>query len=131
MTPVTWAIAGGVLLAVLFFVLKPSSLGGHTNKAIATKDLDPLVQHLAKIQGDTCPTAFNQAVKQMWDSYERPLAVDLIKSCANFVSSSSIGQYWIRQVLEVEPELAEESFDSDFLATYYNPEVAMQCGKVG
>ncbi|PJB37426.1 MAG: hypothetical protein CO108_21210, partial [Deltaproteobacteria bacterium CG_4_9_14_3_um_filter_63_12] len=94
-------------------------------------DLAPLVQHLSKFRGDTCPTAFNQAVKQMWDQYERPLAVDLIKRCANFVSTSSIGQYWIRQVLEVEPELADEAFDSDFLATYYNPEVAKQCGKVG
>ena len=55
----------------------------------------------------------------------------MVKELAQRHESCSISQYWINQVLSVEPNMAKETFGKDFLDSHYKPEVAAKCGHVG
>ncbi len=77
------------------------------------------------------PAAFNHAVRRLWDSYQRLLAIELIKELAQIYGEKPITQYWLKQVLTVEPQLAKQNLPKEFLDNYYQPEVAAQCGNAG
>ena len=127
----TLIVVGAVVALILFYSLKPNALMKQTDKAMDSGDIEPLVQTIEKQRSENQATCFNKAVKTMWNSYERPLAISFIRKMAPKLADSHIAQYWIRQVLEVEPDLAKETFDDDFLRQVYNPEVAATCGKAG
>jgi hypothetical protein len=55
----------------------------------------------------------------------------LVLELARNHGSANIAQYWIRQVLTVEPQMAKEKFSKDFLRNHYQPEVAVKCGQIG
>jgi len=129
LSPTTWLIAA--LVAVLLIaVLWPSRRARLIARARKTRDIAPLVALLDATTASQRATAYNTVVKQVWDAYDRPLAAELVRAMARVERDAFITQYWIRQILEVEPELAEQSFDEDFLHSYYQPAIAAQCDKV-
>ena len=46
-------------------------------------------------------------------------------------SDDEIIQYWIAQIVQVEAEIATEAFSPAFMAEFFRPEVAAQCGRCG
>ena len=120
-----------VLAAIMFGQLRASGVARQAQQTLRTGDVEPLTEHISTLPADVQPDAWNQAVQLVWNSYERPVALRVTRAMACAVAGASIAQYWLRQALEIEPELAREVFDDDFLTTYYQPEVARACGKFG
>lgn len=123
------AVAGIGVLALQQW-LRPS-VSRETARAMSTKELGRVVELIDGRPHETQATAYNTAVRSMWDAYERELATRLIREMAHHIPKASIAQYWIKQALEVEPEIAQETLDEDFLREFYSPEVAARCGKFG
>ena len=127
-----WWILGLVAILAAFLALRRGAgIGRLVDRTLATGDPSDLVEHLSRQPETTRPTAFDQAVRNLWDRYERAMAARVVRAGAGLVAGASITQYWIRQILEVEPEVSRREFDDDFLETYYQPEVAARCGKMG
>ncbi|MFT5430249.1 MAG: hypothetical protein ACI9OJ_000922 [Myxococcota bacterium] len=127
-----WMLPIALVLAVtaLLWMRKPT-LAKMTREAVKVDDPQALVTALSEMPEAARPTAFNLVVRDLWNTYNRGLAARLVRDGAGWLASATIVQYWIKQVLEVEPEVASETFDHDFLTAFYNPEVAARCGKSG
>jgi hypothetical protein len=115
-------------LVVGRFVLGNASTTSWTEHAVATGDLDSLIEHIEASPSGEHPTKWDQAIKALWQSYNRETAARLVIESAKRCDAPII-QYWIRQVLEVEPELAARHFSEEFLAQHFRPDVAARCGK--
>ncbi len=126
-----WIIVGVVVIGIIIWRLMIPSLSGVIAKAKSSGDIAPIVEVIDKLKVSARPTAYNHAIRRIWDDYERDLAVVLIKDLAKKHSDSLIAQYWLKQVMQVEPELAREHLSKEFLEQYYQPEVAAQCGSAG
>jgi hypothetical protein len=100
-------------------------------QAVKSGDLAPLLAVLSKKRPAAQPTAFNQAIRLLWDMSERKLALELIKELAARHGDERIAQYWLSQALTIEPGISRELFSRAFVAEHYQPEVAAQCGPVG
>ncbi len=120
-----------VALALLMHRLAGGSLERKVSGALQREDLAELQAHLTGLTPAARPVAYNQAIRRIWDAYQRPLAVPLILALARDCADEPIAQYWLQQLQSVEPELAAESLDPQFLATYYKAHVAASCGDTG
>ncbi len=125
-------IVGGAIL-LLFLTVK--YFGPNVDRALETafetKMLTDLETALGLVSDAKQPTAYNRAIRQLWDAYERDMAAALVRKFAEARPGDRIVQYWIDQVRSVEPELAERMFEQDFLDRYFHPEVAQTCGSFG
>jgi len=124
----------GVIAIVVLFVLR-GSFGASVPKlvraAARTGDLGPLVTALTKKPEAAQPTAFNHAIRLLWEMDERPLALELVKELASRHGDAKIAQYWLKEALTTEPAISSQVFSRTFLTEHYQPEVAAQCGPVG
>lgn len=129
----TYLILVGLVVAAVIIIsrLMIPNLSRFIDQAKERGDIEPIVDAIAKLKSSARPTAYNHAIRRLWDEYERPLAIDLAKELAKNHSSAMIAQYWLKHVLQVEPKMAREKLPSDFLKQYYHPDVAAQCGPVG
>jgi hypothetical protein len=125
-----YIIVGGLVL-VVFWRLSRKSLSNIVDNALKDKDIQPILQAIESRSGDSQPNGYNLAIRRLWDSYQRSLAIELVVELAKKHGDEKIAQYWLKQVMTVEPKMAQESFSKEFLDAYYKPEVAAQCGKVG
>ena len=126
-----WVIICVILTLFTLWRLLIPSMDKIVDQAVKQKDLGLIGQAIEKRSANSRPTAYNHAIRRMWDSYQRPMAIKLVKNLAENFPDSNISQYWIKQILTVEPGMAKESFSKEFLSHYYKPEVAAQCGQVG
>jgi len=128
----TWIIIGVAVIGVVAFsLLSAGGIESRARRAIKTRELDDVVDYIRGKSGEDKATAFNKAVKLMWDGYERALAAALVRRLAPEMGDVRIVQYWLKQVLEIEPEIATESFDDEFVDQCYRPDVARKCGSFG
>jgi hypothetical protein len=128
-----WILAGMVALLALMMLwsrLAPS-LAGLVRQAARTGDLGPVLDAIEKKRPAARPTAFNYAIRLLWDRYERRLAMDLVRELAARHGDARIAQYWLRQALTAEPEISRTVLSRAFVAEHYRPEVAAQCGPAG
>lgn len=120
--------------AVVLFLLSRAGQDANLSSAIdqtrRTGAPEPIVEFVADQPEDRRPTHWDNALKQLWDSYNRTEAARVVMAAARR-SDASILQYWIQQVLDVEPRIAEEVFTESFLRAHYRPDVASRCGKSG
>lgn len=131
MSGLVWVgIAGALVLLVLWSRFAPST-ASLVRRAAKSGDLGPVLAALARKRPLAQPTAFNQAIRLLWDMDERPLALQLVKELAARHGDARIAQYWLKQALTVEPAISRKVFSRDFVAEHYQPEVAAQCGPVG
>jgi hypothetical protein len=132
MSPALWVvvIAGVVVLFFLSKVFMPS-LDKIVDQAAKQSDVGPVLEIISKMNEGARPSAYNRAIRRLWDRYQRPLATELVLELAKNHGSANIAQYWIRQVMTVEPQMAKEKFSKDFLRNHYQPEVAVKCGQIG
>jgi hypothetical protein len=119
-----------VVLLVLWSRFAPST-ANLVRRAAKSGDLGPVLATLAKKRPLAQPTAFNQAIRLLWDMDRRPLALELVKELAARHGDARIAQYWLHQALTIEPGIARKVLSRDFVARHYQPEVAAQCGPVG
>ena len=129
---VEWMVAVGCVAAVGLVATNgrkdPVRLG--MEHARDTGDVGPLAQAIAATPERGQGNQWDQAIGQLWRTYERDTAALLVIEAARACDHSII-QYWINQVMTVEPEIARERFTPEFLTEYYRPEIASQCGRCG
>jgi hypothetical protein len=118
--------------AVLLLVWRLFSPGinGLVTQAVRQGDAAPLLRGIEARAEAMRPVAYNQAIRRLWNLYERELARDLIRELAAAHAETKIAQFWLKELLTSEPRLAQ-ALSSEFIARYYRPEVAAQCGAVG
>lgn len=119
-----------VLLVVINKVFAPS-LEAEVQKVIDGGSVDVLLESLLRRSPAAQPSAFNRAIRRLWDAYQREKAIPFVRALVEKHGEAQIAQYWLEQVRTVEPELARASFDEAFLAAHHRPEVAATCGPVG
>lgn len=124
------AIGLGVLLFVGRLAFDGSQLESALSEAHSSGELDGVVEAVQAAPADKRPTKWDHAIDQLWQAYNRETAAELVVEAAER-SDATILQYWIQQVLEVEPRIADEVFSEEFLADHYDPAVASRCGKSG
>ncbi len=131
MSGLIWAGAvAAIVLLVLWSRFAPS-LGSLVHRAAKSGDLSPVLAALLKKSPAAQPTAFNQAIRLLWDMDERALAMELVKELAERYGDAKIAQYWLKQALTIEPAIAGKVLTRAFVTEHYQPEVAAQCGPVG
>lgn len=132
MSPVFWiAIAAGAVVVLLLSKVLMPSLDKVIDQSAKNSDTKPVLEAISRMSAGSRPSAYNRAIRRLWDGYQRPLAAELVVELAKNHGDSKIAQYWINQVLTVEPQTAKDKFSKEFLQTHYQPEVAAQCGQVG
>ena len=124
-------VIGALILFVIASRLMLPSLAAEISKARESGDIGPIVDAIKKLRPGARTTAYNHAIRQLWDSFDRELAFDLIKDLARNHPEALITQYWLDHAQKVEPQIARRRFDRRFLERYYQPEVAAKCGPVG
>lgn len=121
-------------LAVLLFLgrmaFETSQLEDALAEARSSGDLEGLVEAVEAAPADKRPTKWDYALDQLWNAYERETAAELVVEAAPR-SDATILQYWIQEVLQVEPKIADRVFSEEFLERHFDPEVASRCGKSG
>lgn len=121
-------------LAVLLFLgrmaLESSQLDAALSEAHSSGELDAVVEAVQAAPAEKRPTKWDYAIDQLWQAYARETAAELVVEAAER-SDATILQYWIQQILEVEPRIADDVFSEEFLAEHYDPQVASRCGKSG
>jgi hypothetical protein len=73
---------------------------------------------------------WDQALGQLWQAYDRELVARTLVEVAPG-EEIMILQYWMKQVMEIEPEIAQARFTPGFMAAAWRPELAAQCGRCG
>lgn len=127
-----WVLGGGTVAAgfVVATRARPMTLGRALKVARTSGDIQQVVQLIERKPKALQPTAWDQAIQDLWRSYHREAATDLMVEAAHR-SDAPIIQYWLRQVMEVEPEIAEARLPADFMLEHFDPEVAASCGRCG
>jgi len=124
------AAVAAIALLALWSRFAPST-ASLVRRAAQSGDLDPVLAALTRKRPAAQPTAFNHAIRLLWDMDERPLALQLVKELAARYGDARIAQYWLKQALTVEPVISRKVFSRAFVTEHYQPEVAAQCGPVG
>ncbi len=120
---------GAVIVAwVLRSAFSGTSIKAATDLARETGKLDLLIETIEARSEAEQATRWDHAIDSLWNSYAREEAARLTMAAAQRCDSDAI-QYWMRQVLEVEPQVASDVFTQEFLDAYFKPEIAAKCGK--
>jgi hypothetical protein len=106
------------------------TLDGAVKATLSEKTPLPLVGFVTSQPAESQASLWDQAIGQLWQRYEREMAAQVIMIAASD-NEAKILQYWIKQVLEIEPEIAREQFTPEFMRTSFRPEVASSCGRCG
>ncbi len=120
-----------VLFVSLIFLALNNPLEKAIQRTLKAQSLAPIIEHLGRHDTPALPDMFHRAINRLWTSHERELATGLIRHLTVTHPEAKITQYWLQQTLTIEPALARENFDDDFLQRYFNPQVASQCGPGG
>lgn len=120
-----------VAVVVVVWRLASPSIDGAVKRAIAEQKIDVLLRVLEDVRVASQADAFNHAIRSLWNSYQRPLATQLIREFVKNHGSVAIAHYWLAQVQSVEPQLAQQYLEQSFLEKNYQPELAASCGSAG
>jgi hypothetical protein len=122
-----------LVLGCLAWVLSKVFAGG-VRGALAhahrSGDVAPLADAMRQVPEGARPTKWDFVIGSMWRAYRREQAAVLVVA-ATAQTDADIVQYWIKQVIEVEPEIAQSVFTPQFLSEHFKPEIAQRCGKRG
>ena len=128
----TWIIPAVAALVVLMWLARrgpsPAALA---HKAAESQDLAPLLEAAAALPPAARSAFFHDAISYLWKNWQRPLAAHLAREYVSQCPDEKLCQYWLKQILEVEPQAARDAFDQAFLSRFFRPEVAKQCGGGG
>ena len=123
-------LAVGIVGFLVYRIFVPS-LAKLVEEAAKSKNLDPVKEAISKHGESSQPAAYNHAIRRLWDSFHRDLALELIRELAQNYAQVPIAQYWLKQALQVEPKMTTKRLGKKFIDTYYLPHLAAQCGPAG
>jgi hypothetical protein len=125
-------VAAGVFCIglVAAWPLRRQTLADALGQARKLATPEPLVAYIQAQPAPLRADLWDQALGQLWQRYERELvARTLVQVAPN--NDAKIIQYWMKQVLEIEPEIAQAYFTQEFMDVAFKPEIAAQCGRCG
>lgn len=124
------AIGAAAFVALAWALLLPS-ISREVLRYQRTRDPAPLLARIRRLRPRARPAAFDHAIKNLWNAYQRDLCLPLIRELAKDHTREPIAQYWLSRVLEVEPQLARATLDQDFISRFFLPDLAARCGRAG
>lgn len=127
----TSIIVALVILAAVYYKYKAASLDKIVRDAVRSGDAAPVIAALALKPDAEAPNAYNHTIRGLWETYQRTLALAIVRDLAVRYPEAPIGHYWLKQALTIEPDLAREEFDEAFLRAHFKPDVAAACGPAG
>ena len=129
----TQIIAGAALMVIgiLIFQFRGSAVTKAFKVARTTHDVKPLVAAIDAKANIDVPTTYNSYIKALWDAYDRETATELIHALLERNDTAPISQFWLRTVLEVEPELARKQLGESFIKAHFKEAIAAACGGCG
>ena len=131
MTTSVLALVGIVFVVALIVpMVRPRGIDGLLRQVRKSGNLRPLALALTAAPEAKRADKIDQTFTRLWNGYERETAARLLVEIAP-QCDAMILQYWMRQVLEVEPEIAAEIFTVGFIESYFKPDVAAKCGRCG
>lgn len=130
MSSVAWIVAAAVLAWWAWTWLRPDPVK-LADRAVRTGRLDPVLAALHRVRPAGQATEYHRVLRRLWDGYHREEAVHVAKDLARLHREAPVAQYWLRQFLEHEPDIAKEHLDDAFLQVSYDPAVAAKCGSFG
>lgn len=126
-----WLIALAVVgLIVAFKMLGTGKMAAALDEARQSGEVAGIVAAIEDAPEKRHPNLWDQSISTLWEEYHREAAMDLMVAAARR-SEAPIVQFWLKNAMEVEPQMAEERFSDEFLEQYFKPSVAAQCGRVG
>jgi len=125
---VPWLVVALLLVIAVALLAKrgPSPIA-LARAAAESQDLAPLLQAADALPLKQRPAFFHAATLTLWNGWQRPLAAQLVREFANRHPDERLVQYWLRQMLQIEPAVAGQTFDEPFLAGVYRPDEAKSC----
>lgn len=124
-------VLGAIGVGLLLWKVTGISVDRDIDQALKAQDLDGLLKALLERPEDAQPTAFNRAIKRLWDDYQREEAVPLIRELTQRHEEASIAQFWLDQLNTVEPELAKRLLEPGFMEQHFKANIAAKCGNAG
>lgn len=126
----TLLFVGCAILAIVIIALQFH--GNAILKAMKTvkktHDPKPVIDAIDNAKTQDLPTAYNACIKTLWDAYDRETATRLVGALLERNDTAKISQYWLRTVMEVEPEIARKLLGEDFIKTHFHEEIAAGTG---
>ena len=111
-------------------MVRPNAKKRALARARTTGDFEPLIAYVEGKSSAGQANEWDQILGELWRKYDRELAARLLMVAAPRCDAKIL-QYWLGQVLSIEPEIAEEVFTPEFVQLHFKPDVAMSCGKCG
>ena len=110
----------GVIVLVIIWLIISAISGSPKSKAFKvvrqTHDPSGLI------------AAIDAYIKTLWDAYDRETATKLIQALLERNDTAPISQFWLKTLLEVEPELARTLLGEAFITSHYKEGIAAKCG---
>ncbi len=126
----TFAAIAAISLLLIQIANRSSALEDALARARDTGEVEPVARALASDAEDDQATEWNEVIDDLWQSYHREEAARLVVEAVDY-TDATILQYWMREIMQVEPDIANKVFDEDFLEEHFDPEVASRCGSSG
>ncbi|MBK04640.1 MAG: hypothetical protein CL920_19825 [Deltaproteobacteria bacterium] len=125
-----WGLAA-VIGIMMLQLLKGPSMNALLKDARKSDDVSDLMDAAKKLNPNRQFYFYQEAIQRLWESYHRELAAELIREFALAFPEEKITQYWMKQIIEIEGEIARETLGEHFIESYYDPSVANSCGVAG
>jgi len=121
------ALVVAVLMAYLYVKRGPSAYV-LAMKAAEEGHVGEIVKAAESLPPQRQSAFYQKAIGFLWENWQRPLAISLVKEYCGRFSDEKICQFWLKKAMEVEPVESRKVLDEHFLETHYRPEVAQACG---
>lgn len=115
-------------VAVYLFLKRGPSPYALAMKAAEEDSISEIVRAAESLPRPQQSAFYQKAIGFLWENWQRPLAISLVKEFCGSFSDEKICQFWLKRAMEVEPGEARKVLDDRFLETHYRPEVAQACG---
>lgn len=125
-----WTLLGISAVVVALRVLGSTGLERALKQVRMTGEVGAVIVAVEGAAESKQATMWDQAIGALWREYRRPEAIQLMIAGARR-SEAPILQYWLKNAMDVEPELAAEHFTEEFLEEHFRPMVAASCGRAG
>jgi hypothetical protein len=119
------------LIGVIMMMREQDAVASLVKEAVAEGKVKPIMRAGLELDSSAQPPFFLRAIEVLWNTWQRELAAQLAHDFVMLHPNEKLGQYWLRQVLEIEPDIAEEVLQPEFLDVYYQPNLAASCGPAG
>lgn len=124
-----WVFIAIAAIVVALRMMGTSNLSSALKEMKKTGEVKAVVAAVLATPEGKQPTMWDQAIGTLWRQYDRDEAMVVMMEAARR-SDAPVIQFWLKNAMEVEPELANAHFTEEFLTKYFRADVAARCGRV-